>query len=66
MQERGLLMLMHSLIIGGFIYVLMITVFKQSSSVAEDRSLVISALLLLYMIMFGHGMPKKINKNLTI
>jgi hypothetical protein len=37
---------------------------KQKQSVAENRSIVIAAIILIYMIAFGHGMPSSINKNL--
>jgi TRAP-type C4-dicarboxylate transport system permease small subunit len=40
-------------------------VFNQSAFVAEDRSIVIAAIVLIYMIMFGHGVPGQINKNLS-
>jgi TRAP-type C4-dicarboxylate transport system permease small subunit len=63
--ERGSIMLAHSAMIGIVIYLMMRYVFNQSSFVAEDRSIVISAFVLIYMIMFGHGLPGQINKNLS-
>ena len=63
-MESGLTMLMHSVIIGAILYLAMIYILGQSQIVAETRSLVISAFVLIYMIMFGHGLPTKINKNL--
>lgn len=63
-MESGLTMLMHSVIIGAILYLAMIYILGQSQIVAETRSLVISAVVLIYMIMFGHGLPTKINKNL--
>ncbi len=63
--ERGAIMLVHSAMIGIAIYLMMRYVFNQSSLVAEDRSIVISAFVLIYMIMFGHGLPGQINKNLS-
>jgi hypothetical protein len=65
MQEGGLMMLLHSVLIGVFLYILMKFLLKQSSKVAEDRSIFLGALVLLYMVMFGHGMPKKINSRLN-
>ncbi len=62
-MERGLIMLLHSLLIGIFIYVFMIYL-GQSQIMAENRSILISALILAYMILFGHGLPISINKNL--
>ena len=42
----------------------MLYMLKQKQSVAENRSIVIAAFILIYMIVFGHGMPTSINKNL--
>ena len=63
-MERGLMMLLHSAIIGIVLYALMIYVLKQTPSVAENRSLLIAASILIYMILFGHGLPNKLNKDL--
>ena len=63
-MERGLMMLLHSLIIGVVLYMLMVFVFKQNQQMAENRSILIAAVLLIYMILFGHGLPTKINKDL--
>ena len=63
-MERGLIMLLHSIIIGLILYILMVFVFKQKETVAENRSILISALILIYMILFGHGIPNKLNSNL--
>jgi len=57
-MERGLIMVMHSVIIGIVLYLLMFYVLKQPQSVAENRSILIAAVILIYMILFGHGMPK--------
>jgi hypothetical protein len=46
------------------LYILMVFVFKQKETVAENRSILISALILIYMILFGHGIPDKLNSNL--
>jgi ACR3 family arsenite efflux pump ArsB len=63
-MERGLIMLLHSTIIGLILYILMVFVFKQKETVAENRSILITALILIYMILFGHGIPDKLNSNL--
>jgi TRAP-type C4-dicarboxylate transport system permease small subunit len=63
--ERGLVMLAHSAMIGVAIYLMMRYVLNQSALVAEDRSIVIAAFVLLYMVMFGHGMPGQMNRNLS-
>jgi len=38
-------------------------VLKQRQAVAENRSLLLAAVTLIYMILFGHGLPTKINKD---
>jgi len=63
-MESGLMMLVHSLIIGVVLYLFMIFGLKQKQVVAENRSILISAFVLIYMIMFGHGLPTSINSNL--
>lgn len=63
-MERGLLMLLHSIIIGLILYIVMVFVFKQNDKVAENRSILIAAVILIYMIIFGHSIPNKINVNL--
>jgi hypothetical protein len=62
--ERGLEMVLHSFIIGLILYMLMVFVLKQKEEVAENRSILISAFALIYMVVFGHGLPNKINKDL--
>ena len=63
-MERGIVMVLHSVIIGLILYALMVFVFNQNPLIAESRSILIAAVLLIYMILFGHGMPTKLNKNL--
>lgn len=63
-MERGIMMLVHSLIIGIILYIVMVFGLKQKPVVAENRSILFAALVLIYMILFGHGIPKSINKNL--
>ena len=63
--ERGAIMFAHSAMIGIVIYMMMRYVFNQSALVAEDRSIVIGAFVLIYMVMFGHGMPGQMNRNLS-
>lgn len=63
-MESGLTMVVHSVIIGVILYMFMVYFVGQSQLVAENRSVLISALVLVYMVLFGHGLPTKINKNL--
>ena len=61
-MERGLSMLLHSVIIGIILYVVMIFGLGQKSNVAENRSILIASCILIYMILFGHGLPLKLNR----
>jgi hypothetical protein len=63
-MERGLTMVLHSVVIGILLYLFMFYILKQNQMVAENRSIVFAALILVYMVVFGHGMPTSMNKNL--
>ena len=63
-MENGRMMLLHAVIIGILLYLIMIFVFGQRQNVAENRSILLAALILVYMILFGHGLPTSINPNL--
>ena len=63
-METGRMMLLHSVIIGILLYLFMIFILGQREIVAENRSILLAALILVYMIVFGHGLPSSINKNL--
>lgn len=63
-MEAGRMMLLHSLVIGIVLYLFMIFVLGQKQVVAENRSILLASLILTYMILFGHGLPTSINKNL--
>jgi len=62
-MERGLTMLLHSVVIGVLLYIVMVYM-GQKSVIAENRSIILSAVILIYMILFGHGLPTTINKDL--
>ena len=57
-------MVLHSAIIGGLLYLFMAFLLGQKPQVAENRSILIAAFILIYMIVFGHGFPNAINKDL--
>lgn len=57
-------MILHSIIIGILLYILMIYMLKQSALKAETRSVLLAALVLVYMILFGHKLPTSLNRNL--
>tara|TARA_B110000967_G_C18786237_1_gene510915 strand:+ start:12 stop:206 length:195 start_codon:yes stop_codon:yes gene_type:complete len=63
-MENGRVMLLHSVIIGVLLYLLMIFILGQNQAVAENRSILLAAIILMYMILFGHGLPTSINKKL--
>jgi len=62
-MEGGLTMLLHAAVITLILCLIMKYILKQNCSKAIDRSLVIGAIILIYMILFGHGLPNKINPN---
>lgn len=63
-MEPGRMMLLHSIIIGILLYIFMVFALGQKQIVAENRSILLAALILIYMIVFGHGLPTSVNKNL--
>lgn len=63
-MERGLNMVLHSVIIGVLLYVVMKFGLGQQALVAENRSILIAAFVLIYMILFGHGLPLKLNTSI--
>lgn len=63
-MESGFMMFIHASIITIILYVIMKYILKQSISVAQDRSILIGALTLVYMILFGHNLPNHINPNI--
>ena len=56
-MERGLVMVGYSIIIGLLAYVVMIYGLKQSPMTAENRSCLLGASALSYMVVFGHKAP---------
>ena len=63
-MESGRMMILHSVIIGILLYIFMKFALGQKQSVAENRSILLAALVLVYMILFGHGLPTSISKDL--
>jgi len=61
-MEEVLIHVFHAFIITIILYVIMIFLLRQSQSKALNRSILIGALALVYMILFGHGLPTHINK----
>jgi putative effector of murein hydrolase len=61
-MESALSHLFHASIITIILYVIMKFILKQSCTMSLNRSILIGALALIYMILFGHGMPTHLNK----
>ena len=61
-MESALSHLTHSVIISIILYVIMKFALGQSQNTALNRSILIGAFALIYMILFGHGLPTHINK----
>ncbi len=57
-------MLVHSVVIGIAVYAIMVFLLKQSPAVAENRSILIASAVLIYMIVFGHGLPGRMNSQI--
>ena len=61
-MDTALSHLFHSLVITVILYIIMKFFLKQSETMSLNRSILIGALALIYMILFGHGMPTHLNK----
>ena len=59
---NGRMMIVHALIIGFLLYLFMIFILGQPQMVAENRSILLGGIVLVYMMLFGHGLPTKLNK----
>ena len=56
-MERGLVMVVHGVIMALVAYVVMVWGLNQRSAMAENRSVLVGALAVLYMIIYGHQLP---------
>jgi len=61
-MEQHWMMVLHSVIIGIILFIFMIFGLGQQNKVAERRSILIASFVLIYMILFGHGLPLRLNK----
>jgi putative effector of murein hydrolase len=61
-MEGALNHLFHALIITIILYVIMKFVLRQSQNMSLNRSILIGAVALIYMILFGHRLPIHINR----
>lgn len=60
------MMVLPSAIIGILLYLFMIFVLGQNKVVAEKRSILSSAVILIYMVSFGHDLPNLIADTFNI
>ena len=63
-MESGSAMLFHAILIMLLSYVLMRYALGQSASVAEDRSVLLGGVALVYMVLFGHKLPGRVNPHI--
>jgi hypothetical protein len=54
----------HGIIFGIIAYFVMISLLKQDEHVAQDRSILLASVAIAYMVLFGHGLPTNVNKNI--
>ena len=64
-MENSTTMVLHAILITAALFAIMKYLLKQSTPVAMDRSVVIGAVILIYMVLYGHSFPPgKINPNI--
>tara|TARA_X000000950_G_C13921460_1_gene663759 strand:+ start:7734 stop:7928 length:195 start_codon:yes stop_codon:yes gene_type:complete len=63
-MENPLMHLLHAAVITLLVYIILKFLLKQSQGRALNRSLVFGLLAALYMVLFGHGPPTRLNRNL--
>ena len=61
-MEQHWMMVVHALVIGVVAFAIMLFGLGQRREVAERRSILLAAFVLIYMILFGHKLPLKLNK----
>jgi hypothetical protein len=54
--------LFHAFLLTVILYLIMKFGLKQSQNMALNRSLILGATALIYMILFGHGLPTHVNR----
>ena len=63
-MESHRVMILHSFIIGLFLYFIMLFIFKNNQVKATTRSILIGTIVLIYMILFGYNLyePKSCSR----
>ena len=64
--NHSLMMVFYAIMLTLILYAIMYYMLKQSCSMATDRSIVIGAVILIYLICFGTGSMNSFNKNLML
>ncbi len=63
-MEGPHMMILHAVIIGVISYLIMYFALGQNYTVAMNRTILLSCIVLIYMVLFGHGLPTKLNTGL--
>ena len=63
-MEGGIQLAIHSLFLGAIAYLVMVFGLGHGRAVAEDRSALLGGIALVYMVLFGHRLPTRINHNI--
>ena len=63
-MEGPLHMVFHGALVAVVLFVVMRFVLKQSESKSMTRAVFVGLVVSLYMVMFGHGTPGRVNSNL--
>lgn len=61
-MEGPLTHIFHAFVITVILYMLMRFGLGQSQTMALNRSILIGAFAVIYMILFGHGLPTHVNR----
>lgn len=60
-MEPPHVMLLHTILFAIVSFLIMFFILGQSYTVAMNRTLILSSIVLIYMVLFGHGTPTKLN-----
>ena len=63
-METPLMMLVHALLIAAILYLVMVYGLHQADATAQARSMMIGAVVLIYMLLFGHSLPTSMRYNM--
>lgn len=61
-MDSALTHLLHASVLTLVLYLLMRFALRQSQAMSLNRSILLGAVALIYMILFGHGLPTRINR----